>query len=89
MQPPHPIQSDVWKAIELYLALAYPGRPPSAVRSRLETLRSLADTIFLKVPYLKRYADSSGSLLSASGKPLLPPHEASRGAQPRQARIPF
>src|SRR5262249_37981872 len=33
----------VWKAIEVYLAQAYGGKaPPSTVRTRLETLRSLA-----------------------------------------------
>ena len=31
----------VWRAIDAYLRIAYGGPPPSAVRSRLETLRAL------------------------------------------------
>ncbi|MDB5319439.1 MAG: hypothetical protein JWN40_1070 [Phycisphaerales bacterium] len=37
----------VWKAIEVYVEVAYGGPPPpSAVRSRLETLRALSDESF-------------------------------------------
>jgi hypothetical protein len=36
----------VWRAIDLYLEVAYGGPPPSAVRSRLETLRALDDASF-------------------------------------------
>jgi hypothetical protein len=43
---PMPPVSDVWKAIETYLRLAYPGAQPSAVRARMRTLRSLPDEDF-------------------------------------------
>ena len=33
-----PAATDFWKAVETYLALAYDGTPPAAVRSRLDTL---------------------------------------------------
>jgi hypothetical protein len=36
----------VWKAIEVYIDVAYGGPPPSAVRSRLETLRALSADSF-------------------------------------------
>ena len=36
----------VWKAIEVYVEVAYGGPPPSAVRSRLETLRALGAESF-------------------------------------------
>ncbi len=36
----------VWRAIEAYVKVAFNGEPPSAVRSRLETLRALGDGAF-------------------------------------------
>jgi len=37
----------VWRAIDTYLKIAFDGSPPSAVRSRLETLRALdADSFY-------------------------------------------
>lgn len=36
----------VWRAIETYVKVAYDGSPPSAVRSRLETLRALDHASF-------------------------------------------
>src|SRR4051812_40375567 len=53
----------VWKAVTAYLALAYDGAPdagglptatPSAVRSRLETLRSTPDDAFYDSPVFER-----------------------------------
>lgn len=38
-----PTRSDVLRAVEIYLSVAYPDEPPSAVRARLETLRSMPD----------------------------------------------
>ena len=38
--------SDVWRAIDVYLANAYPGPPPAAVRTRLEALQNLAAAEF-------------------------------------------
>ena len=35
-----PQPADLWRAIETYLAYAYDGPPPGAVRSRLATLRA-------------------------------------------------
>ena len=36
----------VWRAIDAYLKVAFDGEPPSAVRSRLETLRALDPQAF-------------------------------------------
>jgi hypothetical protein len=36
----------VWRAIETFLKVAYDGPPPSAVRSRLETLKALDSASF-------------------------------------------
>jgi hypothetical protein len=41
-----PSPSEVWKAIDVYLKAAYTGEPPSAVRARLDTLRSLPEADF-------------------------------------------
>ena len=41
-----PEPATVWRAIDVYLDAAYGGQPPSAVRSRLETLRPLDDASF-------------------------------------------
>lgn len=41
-----PPVSEVWKAIESYLRIAYPDTPPSAVRARMRTLHSLSDDDF-------------------------------------------
>lgn len=38
-----PTRSEVLRAVEIYLSVAYPDEPPSAVRARLETLRSMPD----------------------------------------------
>jgi hypothetical protein len=40
----------VWRAIEAFIKVAYDGPPPSAVRSRLETLRALRDDAFYESP---------------------------------------
>lgn len=52
----HPASKQVWKVIDTYLALAYPGLPPSAVRSRLETLHSLSDADFFDSPIFEKDA---------------------------------
>jgi hypothetical protein len=42
-----PAPAEVWTAIGIYLKAAYPGEPPSAIKQRLETLRSVpADDFF-------------------------------------------
>src|SRR5438552_12680340 len=40
MKPQPPDPSDVWKAIDAYIAIAYDNQPPTVVRSQLSTLRS-------------------------------------------------
>jgi hypothetical protein len=40
----------VWKAIDAFIKVAYDGPPPSAVRSRLETLRALDRASFYESP---------------------------------------
>jgi hypothetical protein len=47
--------TDVWKAIDIYLAVAYAAAPPSAVRAKLDTLRSLsAPEDFFQSPVFER-----------------------------------
>ena len=40
MQTPRPDVAQVWEAIETYLAIAYAGAPPVAVRRRLDLMRA-------------------------------------------------
>lgn len=54
MNRPEP--SEVWKAIEIYLRLAYGGSPPSAIRMRLETLRAMPAEEFYNCTVLERDA---------------------------------
>ena len=65
----------VWKAIGVYLAVAYDGAPadppgvpagtPSAVRARLETLRSTPDPAFYDCPVLERGPAAAGAVPAA------------------------
>lgn len=62
----------VWRAIESYLRHAYPPpggasaggaaapTPPSAVRTRLETLRSTPEAVFYQCPVLERAGGEPG-----------------------------
>lgn len=43
-----PTPATVWQAISVWLEIAYPAEPPSAVRSRLENLRAVADGDFFE-----------------------------------------
>ncbi len=52
--PTKPTPAEVWQAIQLYLDLAYNGPPPTPVRSRLETLRSLDEKNFYENPVIER-----------------------------------
>jgi len=47
----------VWQAIEAYIRIAYDGSPPSAVRSRLETLRALDPQSFYDAAVFERKGD--------------------------------
>ena len=47
----------VWRAIDTFLNVAYGGPPPSAVRSRLETLRALDAAAFYDSPVFERRGD--------------------------------
>jgi len=45
----------VWRAVDAFLNVAYGGPPPSAVRSRLETLRALdADSFYDSAVFERR-----------------------------------
>ncbi len=46
--------AEVWRAIEVYLSLAYTSTLPSAVRAKLETLRSLKADEFYQSPIFER-----------------------------------
>jgi hypothetical protein len=41
-----PTRAEVLRAVEVYLSVAYSDEPPSAVRARLDTLRSVLDEDF-------------------------------------------
>lgn len=56
--------SEVWKAIDIYLAHAYPGPPPSPVRAKLDTLRSLPPDDFYANPAFERDSAAAPSRLS-------------------------
>ena len=49
-----PSPPDVLKAIEVYVSVAYDATLPSAVRSRIETLKSLAVEEFFQSPIFER-----------------------------------
>ncbi len=49
-----PSPSAVWQAIDIYLSNAYSGPPPSAVRSRLATLRSAPPAEFFDAAVFER-----------------------------------
>ena len=51
----------VWKAIETFLEVAYGGPPPSAVRSRLETLRALDAGAFYDSPAFERRGEGAAA----------------------------
>jgi hypothetical protein len=46
MNPQLPEPSQVWKAVETYLSIAYDGPPPTVVRSLLSILRSFSGPFF-------------------------------------------
>jgi hypothetical protein len=49
-----PIVSETWKAIELYLSLAYTGEPPLAVRARLDAMRASSEDEFYRIAAFER-----------------------------------
>ena len=51
----------VWRAIDAYLQVAFNGEPPSAVRSRLETLRALKDEAFYDSAVFETRGDGAGT----------------------------
>jgi hypothetical protein len=53
----------VWQAIEAYIRIAYDGAPPSAVRSRLETLRALDAQSFYDSAVFEKKGDGPGAKL--------------------------
>lgn len=56
--------AQVWRAIDLYLGAAYPGPPPSPVRAKLDTLRSLKDEDFYASAVFERDSTTTPSKLS-------------------------
>jgi hypothetical protein len=52
-----PDPSIVWRAIDTYIRVAYGGPPPSAVRSRLETLKALDADSFYDAAVLEKKGD--------------------------------
>ena len=49
----------VWRAIDSYVQVAFGGEPPSAVRSRLETLRALSDEAFYDSAVFERQGEGA------------------------------
>jgi hypothetical protein len=48
-----PTRAEVLRAVEIYLSIAYPDEPPSAVRARLDTLRSVPEEEFYQSAVLE------------------------------------
>jgi hypothetical protein len=70
-----PDPSVVWRAIEAYIKVAYGGPPPSAVRSRLETLRALEAASFYDSPVFEKKGEGNagaGSILLRLGNKFYP-----------------
>jgi hypothetical protein len=59
MRWPEPEQ--VWRAIDAYLKIAFDGAPPSAVRSRLETLSALDAGSFYDSPVFETKGEGATS----------------------------
>src|ERR1700712_4874902 len=59
-----PATTDVWKAINCYMALAYSGPVPAPVRSKLETLRPMSTEDFYASPIFERDSKTAPSKLS-------------------------
>lgn len=57
MKWPEPVL--VWKAVELFLGVAYDGPPPSAVRARLDTLRGVDKDSFFDNGVFERKGDGN------------------------------
>jgi len=51
----------VWRAVDAFLNVAYGGPPPSAVRSRLETLRALDADAFYDSPVFERRGEGAAA----------------------------
>ena len=65
--------SEVWRAIDIYLANAYPGVPPTAVTTRLDTLRNLQPAEFFAASlFEKDVADEPSKLSLRLGNKLYP-----------------
>jgi hypothetical protein len=63
----------VWKAIDAYVEVAYPGAPPSAVRSRLETLKALDEQAFYESAVFEKKGDGMAArVLLRLGNHLYP-----------------
>lgn len=69
---PTPRVADFWKAIDLYLSLAYPGPPPAAVRAKLEGLRQAPQDQLFDNPAFERPAQSPQRLALRLGNRFYP-----------------
>jgi hypothetical protein len=56
-----PEPAEVWRAIDAYLKVAFSDAPPSAVRSRLETLRALSGDEFYDSAVFETQGEGAGS----------------------------
>ena len=56
-----PDPSLVWRAIDAYIKVAYGGPPPSAVQSRLETLRAMEPGSFYDAAVFEKKGDASSA----------------------------
>ena len=63
---------EVWRAIEIYLSLAYSSAPPSAVKAKLETLRSVSPEDFYQSPVFERDSGSNQKLSLRLGNRFYP-----------------
>jgi hypothetical protein len=63
----------VWRAIDAFIKVAYDGPPPSAVRSRLETLRALqADSFYDSAVFENKGEGATARVLLRLGNQFYP-----------------
>ena len=73
MSSPKLPREQLHRAVEIYMAHAYTGPPPSGVRSKVDTLRSLPEDELLSSPVFERdHLAPSGKLSVRLGNRLYP-----------------
>src|SRR5690349_2742367 len=68
-----PAPTEIWRAIEIYLRIAYDTAPPPVVQKRLDALRSTSEGEFFACPAIERNSSEASTRLSIRlGNPWYP-----------------